>query len=430
MKVIQLCGTIEGAGITRYLIEVNNALKLAGYDVIAYECTLDTNYSTFQKTNRNQSLNDTKILDYSDECINDINSADVVFVHQLMPKKASNELKVLFRDLIINKLTHPKKIMFFNDHSTTTIGFTKFYGGEWLKDKEFLDAFDHYAIHCNTNTYMRILRDVVGTDIANKKYVYMHHPYFMDESIKDTWKSLKEKHKRVTYIGRWHTIKHPERMLDLNRYAIANNKDVEFEMRGIVRLIGIAYIPGLFYEIDSTKTGKDQIVGPSNETILPGIKWKKERGLDKNDLLIDYPHDKMMIFGEYKREDGMLAISKSAFGAEFYSLKNASDYGDNLEYAMHEIIEQGTVPIFDEHMLKSVYAYKNGKRTDKSLYDLHIALSLKSDLSNIDEIFEQIDYLYNNETEYNDMRNRAYNVLKEHTDPVSTINEFINNCIK
>ena len=430
MKIIQICGLIEGAGITRYLIEVNTALKMAGHEVKAYECTLDMNYSSRPKSHRNQDLDEIYMLDYSDETIRDIDSADIVFVHQLMPKKATQDIKDLFRDLIINKITHPKKIMFFNDHSTTTVGFTKFYGGEWLKDKEFLDSFDHYAIHCSTNTYMKVLRNVVGIENANNKYVYMHHPYYMDPSIKVNWMPLSKKYKRVTYIGRWHTIKHPERMLDMNRYAISNNKDVEFEMRGIVRLIGIIYIPGLFYDIDTSKEGKDSIIGPSSETIMATSTWKKEHNIDKDDLLIDYPHEKMMIFGEYKREDGMLAISKSGFAAEFYSLKNKEDYGDNLEYAMHEMIEYGTICIFDEHMLKSVYTYKNGIRTNMSLYDLNIAISLKSDLSNIEEVFEKIDYLYSHEDEYNLMREKAYNVLKDHTDPVATINEFIKNCLK
>ena len=126
MKVVQICGLIEGAGITRYLIEVNTALKLAGHTVKAYECTLDTNFNSRPKSKRNQDLDEIYTLDYSDECINEINSADIVFVHQLMPKKASDEVKQLFRDLIINRITNPKKIMFFNDHSSTTIGFTKF----------------------------------------------------------------------------------------------------------------------------------------------------------------------------------------------------------------------------------------------------------------------------------------------------------------
>ena len=430
MKIIQICGTIEGAGITRYLIEVNTALKMAGNEVIAYECTLDTEYSKFQKTNRNQSLSDTKILDYSPECIEEINSADLVFVHQLMPKKAVDELKLLFRDLIINKLTHPKKVMFFNDHSSTTVGFTKFYGGEWLKDKEFLDAFDHYAIHCTTNTYMKLLRNVVGKDIADAKYVNIHHPYYMNDDVKDKWIDLNNKHKRITYIGRWHTVKKPEQMLYLNRYCIENNKDIEFEMRGIVRLIGLVYIPGLFYEIDPTKEGKESIIGPSNETIAVTPTWKKEQGIDKDDLLIDYPHDKMMIFGEYKREDGLLAISKSAFGGEFYHLKTEDDYGDNLEYAMHEIIEYGTVPIFDMHMLKSVHIFKNGKRTDETLYDANIAIGLNSDLSNIEEVIKQVEYIYSHPDIYNEMRNKAFEILKQHTDPVSTAHDLVENCMK
>lgn len=430
MKIIQICGTIEGAGITRYLIEVNTALKMAGHEVIAYECTLDTEYSKFQKTNRNQSLSDTKILDYSEECINEINSADIVFVHQLMPKKAVDELKNLFRDLIINKLTHPKKVMFFNDHSSTTVGFTKFYGGEWLKDKEFLDAFDHYAIHCTTNTYMKLLRNVVGKEVADSKYVNIHHPYYMTDNVKESWYDLDNKHKRITYIGRWHTVKNPEQMLHLNRYCIKNNKNIEFEMRGIVRLIGLVYIPGLFYEIDQTKTGKDSIIGPSAETIPITPTWKKENGIDKNDLLIDYPHDKMMIFGEYKREDGLLAISKSAFGGEFYNLKTESDYGDNLEYAMHEIIEYGTVPIFDMHMLKSVHVFENGKRTNRTWFDENITIGLERDLSNIEEVIEKVEYLYTHPDEYYDMRNRAFEVLKNHTDPIATAKELVENCLK
>ena len=93
----------------------------------------------------------------------------------------------------------------------------------------------------------------------------------------------------------------------------------------------------------------------------------------------------MMIFGEYKREDGLLAISKSAFGGEFYNLKTESDYGDNFEYAMHEIIEYGTVPIFDMHMLKSVHIFENGKRTNRTWFDENIAIGLEKDLSNISD---------------------------------------------
>ena len=33
MKIIQLLGTIEGYGITRYIIELNAALKMIGHDV-------------------------------------------------------------------------------------------------------------------------------------------------------------------------------------------------------------------------------------------------------------------------------------------------------------------------------------------------------------------------------------------------------------
>ncbi len=424
MKIVQLCGVIEGAGITRYLIEVNNALVLAGHNVVAFD------FSETKQKEANQTLHNLIRYEFTEEQLNIINSSDLVFVHQLLPKKMSDEYREQFENLIKNQIT-TKKILFLNDHSSTMTGFSKFYGSNVFTDLEFLNSFDKFCIHCDTNTYATKLKNILGEEEFYKRYVNMHHPHHFDDNVIDTWRNLNEKHRRITYIGRWHTIKHPEQMINMHKYM---QGDWEFEMRGIVRLIGLIYTPDLFYEIDPNpelKGTKECIIGPSKRTFTPSKEWRLQNNYTKDDLLIDVPHgDKIWIFGEYKREDGMLAISKSAFGGEFYHLPDSTFYGNNLEYAMHEIIEHGTIPIFDTHAMKSIKYFENGRPTDKSLYDMNICICLNSDLSNIEEVKEKIEQLYNDQDAYNDMRNRAYKVIKNHCDPIATANTLIEDCLK
>lgn len=429
MKIVQLCGVIEGAGITRYLIEINNGLKDAGHEVIAFEFPESDLSFTKEKIN-NQTLPDIKLFDYSQENIDLINSADLVFVHQFVPKKIDSLYRKKFIELVQQQIT-TKKALFLNDHSSTTTGFSKFYGNDILDNYDLINSFDSLVIHCDTNTYAKKLKKLLGEELFYKKYVNLHHPHKFNDDVKKTWLNVSDKHKRITYIGRWHTIKHPEQMLELKRNL---KSDWEYEMRGIVRLIGLVYIPDLFYKLSDDpklKGKKESIIGLSDLTFVPTLEWKKEQGLDKDDLLIDYKHDdKVWILGPYKREDGMYAISKSLFGGEFYRLLEANLFGNNLEYAMHEIIEQGTIAIFDKYACESIEVFENGKKTGKTIADLNICLMLDKDLNNIEQVEQQMLNLMNNPKLYNDMRERAYEFIKQHCDPVSTVNTLIDDCLK
>ena len=427
MKIIQICGVLEGAGMTRYIIELNYGLKQAGYEVKAYECPVSKDGVDKKSGRGRQNLDDIEMLNYSPEQIAEINTADVVLFHSLLPKKTNQEFKDLYYKFITEDVT-TKKVFFFNDNGRTTSGFSKFFGGEYLRDYKFLNSFDKIASHCQYNAYYRALTNTLGKELIDKKWVHMRLPYKFDSSIKQTWESLSEKHKRIMYMGRWHTIKYPQQMLEMHKVM---HDDFEFEMRGIERLIGIVYIPDLFYKIDPTKQGKDSIIGPSEITELITPKWKKERGLDVDDLLIDYPRDgKLFVFGSYKREDGIKAVRHAAFGSDFFYLYPGERYGDNMEYAIFEIIENGTVALLDKYTCDFIHAYDETGRTDKTLSDYDIAVTLAHDLSNMDEVQNKMNYLYSHPEEYDAMRNRAFDVLQKHCDPKTIAEKFINDIMK
>lgn len=429
MKIIQVCGLIEGAGITKYMNEMNIGFTQAGHDVKVYEFPTKPDCKLTEKGNFNRK---TYLFDYNNEdMINELKTADLVLVHQLMGKRADEEYKEKFMSAM-KDLTGPVKVLFFNDHSRTTTGFSRMYG-HCLKNKDFLLSFNKYAIHCDCNSFYKAIEKCIGEEEMKKRYVYMHHPHYFDDKHKENWIAPKDKHKRCTYIGRYLTTKHVEQVFELFK-KIRN--DYEFEIRGIDRLVQYVYIPDLFYDIDKSRrlirgVDKDMILGPSTVTWSPTKTWKVEHGYDKEDWLIDAPHnnDRIWLFGTYAYQEGMTAMRNSLFGMEFYRLPTANEHGHNLEYCMHEIVEQGTIPIFDAFAMRSIKYFENGKPTDKSLYDMNIGLYLEPDMSNWEEVKRQMDIIANDPKAYEAYRKHAWDVLKEHLNPVATVNEFIKDCM-
>ena len=420
MKIVQICGLIEGAGITRYMIELNYALKAAGNDVEIYYCQHEDEIKNAKP--KWQTIPNVIKYDYSAEPLNHINEADVVCINQLMPVKADAKYREPFMRLITEQITKPKKVFFINGHNV--IGY-KFYGIELLKDKDFLNSFDRITTFDSNTSLYETIKKTIGEDEAMKKYLYMHHPYHFNEEYINNWLPVSEKAKRVTYIGRWAEFKNPRLVQDFHKIA---RNDFEFEMRGIIPMIGTAAVPDLFYELnpDTSLSLKERKMGPSKFTEVINGKWIKEHGLPKGDLCLDVPHgNKMFIFGAYVREDGLKAMAKASFGAEFYRLKDKRFYGDNPEYAMIEIIEQGTLPLFDKFTGENIHMYENGIKTYNSMVDLNMGVYLEKDCSNAYEIIEQMNYLINNPNKYDEMRHNCLDIMMKHTDPVSTANKFI-----
>lgn len=418
MKIAQICGEIEGVGVTRFIIEQNNAFKSCGHNITTYFCP-NRNNNKLTKRQKQQNIDNIIEYDYSKSMLDEINSCDLVFINQLMLKTREEEYVKKYMNFLIDEIQGPKKIFFINSHK---ISGQDQYNREIWADPVFLNSVDYIATFNHTTPIYSKIKSIIGEEVAMKKFISMLLPYKFDENIE--WCPLENKHKRITYIGRYATFKCPEMLLDVHKHL---QGIYEFEMRGIDRSISTVGLPDLFYELDpdKKKSLKERILGPSKYTRQFNKTWMKENNTDE-ELMVDMKHDdKVWIFGPYDRRVGLKAINKSVFGAEFFHLKDHSFYGDDIEYAMMEIVEQGTVPLFNWHAGENIKLHENGKQTDKSFLDLNIGLYLKRDLSNIDEIISKLDELYHSKEKYDEYRKYNLEMMKIHHDYKSVVTEFL-----
>lgn len=415
MKIIQICTDLRIGGKTTFINNITMSLKLSGHTVINYivDCGVKTD----------NSLLDTsfKMFDYNNQTmIEEINSSDYVIVQDLLKKDTPEEIKTKYYDFIRN--ITPQKILFLNSH---TIGMYRFYGVELFKDRDFMSMFDYISTFSEGCVISTILKETFGPEEYHKRFVHMLLTYPFDENVKKQWVDFEDKQNRVTYIGRFATFKHIDNVVKLHKYC---SDDFEFEMRGIDRGFGPISIPDLFYEIDNDKkkSFKESIIGPSKRTEIIDKKWRQRNNVTEDDLLIQRPYysDKIFIFGPYRREDGLTVIRNSLFGIEPFRLKKPEYYGDDIEYAMFEIVENGTVPIFDSFTANNIQMYNCGVNTGKTMAELEAGVFLDPDLNNAEEVVEKLKFLRDNKYAYNDLREKCWNIYKEHSDPVGIMNKF------
>lgn len=420
MKIIQLMSRIEGSGVTRYVIELNKSFVKAGYDV---EIIYVKANEKAQMTNFTQDIPNAVEWDYSEDTVKHLNEADLVIVNSIMEKRADPKYHDLWMDLVMNKITTRKAIV-CNDHNV--LGFAAYYG-PLLHNKEFWLAFDKIITFSEGSKIWEKVCACIGTEEAHKRFVHMYHPYEFHDEYKNDWVDFNNKFRRITYLGRHSGFKDPTRLLRGKDVFYAH--DYELEMRGIKRTINVSTIPDLIYSFDENG---NRI--PSTACIMASDKkWRLENNISLTDPMIDTPRKKgwCYVFDAYKREEGMKAISHSAFGCDFYNLKNDGCYGDDLEYAVFEMVEMGTIPLLDWNAGNAIYIYdENHNNTGKTALELELGIFIKKDLSNLNECIERMDYLMNNKEEYDKMRNHIYETLKANCNSVAIANELIENCMK
>lgn len=415
MKIIQLFTNLRSDGQTTFTNEYYKALKLYGCEVKQY-------YSISSDKSTKATLIDPILYEGKPEQLNDMNSADFVFLHSIPIKTNLQESIDLWYDLVINKIT-AKKVLFLN---AQTIFEYKTYNIDTFRNHDFMNAVDYICTFTDKLQICNIIRETLGEEEFNKKFVHLQHAMTFKDSDKENWLPFEDKYARCIYMGRFASKKHPERLIDICKHD--TNKEFDYEMRGIMRLIAPASKPDFFYKMEKQEDGSYKNVGPSDYTEYISNKWKKEHGFAEDDLMIDdYPHKKMYIFGEYKLEDGLEAMRKSMFGLECFQLKNGDWYGNNIEYAMFEIVTMGSIPIFDKFTGEHVFMTdENGN--EKSIYELGLGLFLESNLSNVDEVLSQMIELKNDKAKYDEMRNKCWKYYKDFTDPLTVITKFLN-CI-
>ena len=369
MRVTLLLGRgVEGAGITRYCIELSSYLLSQGIDtdihVIDDKKWGRGGFQVFPKAPI--MIKESNIDHYEDV----LNTYDYVFINSVPSVKHSEWAINGFLKMIKGLST--KKIIFQNDHKIASIHRNANFF-------EICNLCDGIVSFSATSPFFNKLADLFGAQIRNR-FIPLINGFNFDNLAK----YRKTEHfKKITYLGRFATFKQPERLFGFLPYAKDNN--ILLEMKGVERSLGALHI---FYDDLEKRIPKHDIIEVNNKAIANGL-------IADNDKR-DFEH--VYIYGPYEYVDGMESLSTSLIGADFYHLA-AEAYGNSIEYAQCEIIGVGSIPMFDHHWAENTWVFENGKKTDKHYIDLDTyGLFLKKDLSNTKELVEKINDIYSNKT--------------------------------
>ena len=208
---------------------------------------------------------------------------------------------------------------------------------------------------------------------------------------------LKDKDRKLMYVGRWTSMKDPRRVLDL--YPIMQQKDPSFRLalHGIERSIG----------------AKFDIIDHPNSVY------------DLNFKEYDWNVDGVPTFGPYNYADGMELISTSLFACSFYRLpKEPHNYGDRMEYTQIEIIGCGTIPVFDKHYGEHNFD-SNGDRYIDNDY-----LAVWSSRDDLGETADKLISIANSPSEQKLYRDSSFNFIDREFNADNVLPEMFDYILK
>jgi glycosyltransferase involved in cell wall biosynthesis len=402
MKIALILGRgVEGAGVTRYMIEICNFLKKIDieHDVFVVD---DKKWGRGESQDMPsyKSITEKNISGFADY----FNSKfDYVFINSVPSIKHSQWAIDGFLDMVKNITT--KKIIFQNDHKIASIH----------RNANFIELCkycDGIVSHSITSPFYKKLVEEFGSEVRSK-FIQLQVGF----NFSQLEKYRKEDHvKKITYLGRYATFKQPDRLFGFLPYARQNN--LLLEMKGVERSLGALNI---FYDDIDNKIPKANIYEATNKAIEDGLVVDNDKR--------DFEH--IYVFGPYDYVDGMETLSNSLVGADFYTLEKTA-FGDNFEYAQCEIVGVGCIPMFDYVWAENVYIYDSkGNKTDKRFIDLpEYGLFVKKDLSNVVEIVEKINDIYSNKTLHKRYIDCGYEITKAHCDSNWIFQKLLDNISK
>lgn len=395
MKIAQVMGRgIEGAGVTKYAIELNKFFKKNKIDSEVFVVT-------DKKWGRMNNQDFPKYKEISDyvETSKYLNTFDYVFFHSIPSIKHSEECKNGFFEMVKNIST--KKVFFQNDHKAQSLSRNSFL-------YETVELCDIVVAFNTTCEFFTKLKERFGSKVTSK-YVHLHNGFNFEEMNM----FRKENHdKKITYLGRFATFKDPERLIKI--IDKTKKENIMLEMIGVERSLGALNI---FYEDIDKRIPNSKVIEVNKKTLESGL------DLQNRDL------SRVYIWGPYIWKEGVNQLSNAMFGSDFFHLKESA-YGDNLEYAQCEIVSVGCVPIFDYHWADNCFIYENGKKTNTKFIDVeNYGLFLKKDCSNVDEVINNINEIYNNKNLHKKYVETSYEVTKNHCDLNDVFSDLLNNIL-
>lgn len=402
MKIALILGRgVEGAGVTRYMIEICGFLRTAGIEHKIFVMD-DKKWGRgkAQDMPEYSDITKTNISTIADE----LNAFDYVFLNSVPSVKGHSQwAQDGFLQMVKNIKT--KKIVFQNDHKIQSIHRNANFF-------EICNQCDGIVSHSITSPFYKKLIEMFGSDIRSK-FIQLHVGF----NFEPLAKYRKDKHfKKITYLGRFATFKQPERLYGFLPYSEKNN--LLLEMKGVERSLGSLNI---FYDDISKRIPNHRMVEVNKKAI--------ENGLEVDNLKRNL--DKVYIFGPYDYVEGMETLSNSLIGCDFYHLdKNA--YGSNAEYAQAEVIGVGCIGLFDSHWGENCYVYdNNGNNTNQRFIDTKDSfLFLKKDLSNIEEVVDKINDIWSNKSLHKTYLENGYEIMKGHCNSTWIFEKLINDITK
>lgn len=368
-KIAMIFGqSIEGCGVTRTGTEMQIWCNKNGID-----------FTVFSYDERKYNRRDAHSLDFISfmkedipSIVEQLNNYDIVIFNSYPSAKFENESIIAFYEGLIKKVKSIK-VGFMHELNKTNIDKVPFLVGI-MNEMDLIYNFSEETWFAKTISEMLPSKEV-GKRV--KKFTMWFNFDELEQNFKNKI-SLSDKEKKLLYIGRWTTMKDPRRVLDLA--PILRDKDPNFkcELIGIERSIGAKF--DIFdhpHHLDLT--GKE----PKGTGFVP-------------------------VYGPYVRNEGMMKLAKSLFGASFYRMPKApQDYGDRMEYTQIETIAVGTIPVFDIHW------GENNKTKDGIPYaDIEFS-AVYSNKENLEETANTLIEISNNINLQKKYRDTSFEIAKE-----------------
>ncbi len=368
MKISFLNGQgIDGVGSTKFMIEFMKQVKI---NKIVNFISNNANYANA----KNFILNNVEVIN-TNNILNELEDSEIIIVNSFPNNKSTlDEINSFYNQL--REISLSNKILVGFMHFNTIAYFNKM--PKILYGINLLDKIFVFNNKCKISKLI-------------KEYLPHKENCICEFGLPYTFKedNLYDKKNTCVYMGRFATFKKPELMLNL---AKLTNK-IKFNYYGIGRTI----------EAKQGLLDKENVV------------YKKYNEEDEE--------DKVNIRGIYKNDIGINIMKNSMFGFSGFTL-NENDYGNRLEYAMNEMIDNQCVCIFSKHCLESV------KLNNKSIIDYNIFLYYDLENDNSIELIKKMEEILNNNELRIEIIKNQLELSKELHNPMKITNNILSNINK
>lgn len=382
-KIALLYGqSIEGCGVTRNGSEMQQWSKKAGVqlDVFSYD-------------ERMYNRRDSHELDFFsftreniDKTVEQLNGYDIVLFNSYPSNKFEKQAVIDFYEKVVKGVS-AIKVGFMHELNKTNIDKIPYVVGI-MNEMDMIYNFSEETWFANTISEL-LPSKKVGE--RTKKFTMWFNFEELDKFREQN--QLKDKEKKLLYLGRWTTAKAPRRVLDIAPLLKSFDPDFKVELKGIERSIG----------------AKFDIFDHPNTLDCTG------RTPDENS------NGFVPVYGPYNRNEGIDYLAKSLFGCSFFRLPKApQDYGDRMEYTQIEICAVGSVPVFDKH-------WGENNRTKDGIRYIDIPYSaIYSDENDLESTADTILEVANNTELQEKYREASYKIVKQEYDANIVLPEMFN----